>query len=105
MREFEAEAQRLREKIEQRLEQIKTPGSTRGEMADEASELEEQNQSLLLVQQLRQTLAQVEAARQRLAEGTYGICESCHQPIPPERLKALPYATLCVACQSQREQR
>ena len=31
---------------------------------------------------------------------TYGACERCHQPIPKPRLRALPYARLCVACKS-----
>ena len=46
---------------------------------------------------------QIEAALQRLDAGTYGVCERCGQPIPPRRLEALPYATLCVACQALEE--
>ncbi|MPZ13111.1 MAG: hypothetical protein GEU73_01575 [Chloroflexi bacterium] len=47
--------------------------------------------------------AQAEAARQRLAAGTYGTCEVCGRPIPPERLRARPHATLCIECQGKRE--
>jgi DnaK suppressor protein len=36
----------------------------------------------------------------RLAGGTYGICESCRQPIPAARLEAVPNARLCVSCKS-----
>ena len=32
--------------------------------------------------------------------GSYGVCERCCNPIPKARLKALPYAALCVACKS-----
>jgi DnaK suppressor protein len=43
-------------------------------------------------------LADVEAALVKFTEGTYGNCESCGQPMNPERLEALPQAKLCVAC-------
>ena len=37
---------------------------------------------------------------QRIDDKTYGYCERCFQPIPKPRLRALPYARLCVACKS-----
>jgi len=40
---------------------------------------------------------------ERLQKGTYGICESCGSPIPLERLRALPHATLCVPCKRREE--
>lgn len=43
-------------------------------------------------------LRKVERALVRMEDGTYGICESCGQPIPMARLEVLPYATECVAC-------
>jgi RNA polymerase-binding protein DksA len=46
---------------------------------------------------------QVEEALARTRDGTYGVCESCGQPIDPERLRARPEATLCIACQRQQE--
>jgi DnaK suppressor protein len=42
-------------------------------------------------------LDEVRRARQRLAEGTYGVCEVCGDPIPEGRLEARPWATRCVA--------
>ncbi len=42
--------------------------------------------------------AAVEAALVRLDEGTYGICECCHEAIPPERLEYIPWAATCVGC-------
>jgi DnaK suppressor protein len=50
-----------------------------------------------------QRLAQVQAALQRLDEGKYGICARCGNEINPERLKAIPYAALCVNCQERFE--
>lgn len=52
----------------------------------------------------QEKLLQIEAALQRLDDGTYGRCAECAQPINPERLEALPYATLCIDCQRQQEQ-
>jgi DnaK suppressor protein len=46
---------------------------------------------------------QVREAMDRRAQGRYGICEECNQPIPKARLAARPQATLCVDCQRRRE--
>ena len=47
-------------------------------------------------------LADVDRALAKLDEGSYGICDRCGQPITPERLEAMPSATLCVTCRSRR---
>lgn len=97
-RYFEKETERLERAIAQQQELIKTPGATRGELLDEATEVTEQAQSIGLLEELREHLAQVNAARQRLLEGQYGICKNCGRPISPARLQVIPYATLCVRC-------
>jgi DnaK suppressor protein len=43
-----------------------------------------------------QTLAQIDRALARLDEGTYSNCERCGGPIGEERLRARPWATLCI---------
>jgi len=43
-----------------------------------------------------QTLAQIDRALERLAEGSYGICERCGKPVGSERLHVRPWATLCI---------
>lgn len=43
-------------------------------------------------------LRKVERALSRVVDKTYGICESCGNPIPVARLEVLPYATECVSC-------
>lgn len=45
----------------------------------------------------------IEDALKRMRLGTYGQCESCDEPIGMKRLRALPWATLCLDCQSDRE--
>lgn len=47
-------------------------------------------------------LRDVERALVKLDEGTYGVCDSCGEPIGTERLEAIPWATLCVRCASAR---
>lgn len=61
-----------------------------------------QEQSILVNQQALLTL--VDNALQRLADGTYGLCQHCQQPIPPARLNALPWAERCVRCEAEVEQ-
>lgn len=48
--------------------------------------------------QLMQQLALVDAAIERIEEGTYGLCTSCRKQIPEERLEVLPWAATCVPC-------
>jgi RNA polymerase-binding transcription factor DksA len=48
-------------------------------------------------------LDEITAARGRLAAGTYGACEGCHRAIPLARLRAMPMARYCVACQHREE--
>lgn len=47
---------------------------------------------------LRATLADVIRAQEKLAEGSYGVCDRCGETIAEARLEALPWATLCVTC-------
>ena len=48
----------------------------------------------------RQAVRDAARALQRMAEGTYGRCENCHQPIPLGRLRAVPDARYCTRCRS-----
>lgn len=48
-------------------------------------------------------LSQVVSAQRRLEDGSYGFCADCGEPIAEQRLLAMPHATYCMACQSQRE--
>jgi DnaK suppressor protein len=50
----------------------------------------------------QEALADVEHALGRLENGTYGWCEDCGVPMPFERLEAIPWARLCVACPGRR---
>ncbi|MGA9749237.1 MAG: TraR/DksA C4-type zinc finger protein [Nocardioides sp.] len=58
----------------------------------------ERSQVGALVAQARRHLAEIAAARGRLADGTYGACASCGRPIPLGRLEARPTARTHVEC-------
>ena len=63
-------------------------------MADQGSEVFEQAKGLAVRQQLQRTLELVNRALDKMASGTYGVCERCKQAIDPARLKAQPHAFL-----------
>lgn len=71
--------------------------------ADDATDAFEQAKELSLLQNSERVLARVETALARFENGTYGICDRCKEQIDPARLKALPYALLCVRCQGYLE--
>lgn len=47
----------------------------------------------------------IDSALARMENGVYGVCMSCGKKIPPERLRAIPYAVLCVECKATEERR
>jgi DnaK suppressor protein len=60
----------------------------------------ERERDLALSAQAMASVDEIDKALVKIDAGTYGICEKCGEPIPKERLKALPYAALCVQCKS-----
>ncbi|HKH25088.1 MAG TPA: TraR/DksA C4-type zinc finger protein [Acidimicrobiales bacterium] len=60
----------------------------------------ERERDLALSAQARAAIEQIDEAVSKIHDGTYGRCESCGNVIPKERLRALPYAALCVKCKS-----
>ena len=60
----------------------------------------ERERDLALSFQARAAVDEIDAALAKILEGSYGICEQCGSSIPRERLRAIPYAALCVQCKS-----
>jgi len=60
----------------------------------------DRERDLALSAQALAAVEEIDAALAKIADRTYGACERCQQAIPKPRLKALPYARLCVACKS-----
>ena len=69
-----------------------------------ASSFERDHELTVLSNELDK-LAQIDRALARIDDGTYGVCESCGQPIGKMRLMAFPRATLCMTCKQREERR
>ena len=74
-------------------------------MADMSADTCERELAMNIVSSEQEVLYQIEDALKRIDEGTYGICQQCNTPITMSRLKAVPYTSLCIACQRAKEQK
>ncbi|MFC1982164.1 TraR/DksA family transcriptional regulator [Chloroflexota bacterium] len=81
--------------------EVRREGSPFGKREEEATESFELEKRLALEKQIKEHLAAVEHALHKFEEGTYGSCDICGQPIAPDRLEALPHASLCVECKAK----
>ena len=72
-------------------------------MADIATDSYDREFSLGLATNAQQILYDIEEALKRLQEKLFGDCQSCGKPINKRRLTAIPYASLCIQCQSKEE--
>ncbi|MFQ5612326.1 MAG: TraR/DksA C4-type zinc finger protein [Anaerolineae bacterium] len=71
---------------------------------DEADpDLVEREKTVALVKSLERKLMSIDYAIRQAQNGSYGVCERCGQPIPPERLEIFPETTLCVSCKQMVE--
>jgi DnaK suppressor protein len=66
------------------------------EYADAGTATFERERDLSLVNNLRDLMDRIDKALAKIDEGTYGLCDRCGKPIEKLRLKALPYANLCI---------
>lgn len=69
-------------------------------MADAGTDNFDREFALSLVSNEQEALYEIEEALRRLDSGTYGLCGNCERPVRKERLEAVPFARLCVDCQS-----
>ena len=63
-----------------------------------ASSSSTNDMAALTLERERSTLQEIESALRRIKSGEYGVCASCAEAIPQARLKALPWARVCVRC-------
>jgi len=73
------------------------------DMADVGTESFDQELTLGLLGNNTEVLEQVQAALQRIEDGSFGRCEACERAIPKARLDAIPYAALCIKCAEEKE--
>jgi RNA polymerase-binding protein DksA len=75
------------------------------DQADVGSASFERDQEMVIVNNARDMLEQSQHALERIADGSYGQCENCGNPIGKNRLMAFPRATLCLSCKQREERR
>jgi DnaK suppressor protein len=107
---LDAEAGELRAEIARAAHDIAAGGNglvrdAGDDEADTGTKTFEREHELALTRNAQDLLDQGERALARIDAGTYGVCESCGQPIGKARLQAFPRATLCVTWKQRQERR
>ena len=120
-RQRKLDIEKFRERLEQEREELRaeiqriedrTAGRDRlnsdmaGEDFDEpggdaAQETLERSQSMAIGENLREMLENVANALNKIADGSYGICDACSKDIPKARLEIMPAATMCTTCRAR----
>jgi DnaK suppressor protein len=98
----------IRDEIDRLEEQAMNINQTEGygvknHPAEDATEIYDRERSLAISAVMQRELEQIDHALERIAAGSYGVCEVCRKPIPEERLDARPFATLCIDHQRERD--
>jgi len=75
------------------------------DFADAGSFTFEREKEFSIANNVTDLRTKTDRALHRIEEGSYGVCESCGQPIESARLKALPHVTLCLKCKKAEERR
>ena len=99
--------QRLQDETYQRIKDLRRDqqqesSSEPGDEVDSANMIEEIDTHAGLIARAEEKLKFLDEALARLDAGKYGRCLGCHEAIPLERLKALPFAAYCIDCQEKR---
>jgi len=87
------------------VEQVTEMSTYDDHPADLASETFEREKDLALESNIQDLLGKVDTALEKIEDNTYGLCDSCGIEINPNRLEALPWASLCLNCQDRLEGR
>ena len=106
-----AETKRRKAALESKLRELLGLSREREELrieylADPIDRVKSNTDREMAVQRLdHQTrlIHDVQSALAKIEERAYGLCERCEEPIPRKRLDAVPWARLCVPCQSEAE--
>ncbi|MEP9353702.1 RNA polymerase-binding protein DksA [Xanthobacter sp. KR7-65] len=87
------------------LQHLQDENQNHPDLADRASSETDRSIELRARDRQRKLIAKIEAALQRIEDGTYGYCEDTGEPISLKRLEARPIATLSVEAQERHERR
>jgi CBS domain-containing protein len=100
--ELERERERVRARLAQRMEAEKSIEAVMREepidQAERGADVTLVRESIALDELAVRRLAAIDAALDRAAQGHFGTCTKCGEPIPIPRLRALPSTTSCIAC-------
>jgi len=106
---LEEDQERLKKEMHRNAEQEADRGSDLSDYdnhpSDAASDTFDRTKLFALDENCREILEQIEEALRKIEDGSYGLCNRCQQPINVERLKVIPYATLCINCKESLERR
>ncbi len=72
--------------------------------ADLATNTQQQDMSIYFMENENVQLQDIEEALERIQEDRFGLCEECEHEISLDRLRAIPYASLCVDCKRRQEE-
>jgi len=86
------------------LEDLTDSNELFADPADRASAESDRAFTLRIRDRERRLIRKIQAAIQRLDDGTYGICEDCGEEISIPRLKARPVTKLCINCKARQEE-
>lgn len=100
-----SQRQRLKAMVQMTQAQLATKEGDLADVSDRASEGFEDELDMGLMAIEAAQLEDIDAAIQRIDDGSYGICLDCERPIPRKRLDVLPFARRCLACEGQAERR
>lgn len=78
-------------------------GDLSADVIDQASTDIDRNYTLRICDRESRLIKKIKTALLKIEEGTFGICESCEEPIAIERLKARPVTAYCIRCKTQME--
>jgi DnaK suppressor protein len=95
--------QDLLRESQETLENLQDGGLAEPDITDRASAETDRSLELRARDRERKLIAKIDAALQRIEDGTYGYCEETDEPIAIRRLEARPIATLSIEAQERHE--
>ncbi|MHC4391836.1 MAG: TraR/DksA family transcriptional regulator [Planctomycetota bacterium] len=94
----------VRSNIEKSQSNLKaSEGHHLADMEDLASDAADEATSFEILEIGSRELEQIRRAFQAMEDNTYGLCEECSEPVGKARLRALPFATMCIDCKREME--
>ena len=99
--EITDDVRRMSEEIQSiGVEQDSEAGSVGNHFADDGSSVQESERLATMSGDMQEMLNQIDAALERIDDGTFGTCQRCGKQINPERIESFPYVAYCIECQT-----